>query len=432
MSNSEKAVKFASDLHVGKLVQKWKPKLATCPYQRMTIRDKEQPGLMLLIGLAAASYAVQFSKRRRVVGKVSDYKLDQVRDLVRPWRQLMADGGDPADERKAKREAERQARLAAREKEKADREAARVKVAGSVDATIERFIERHVAKLKTAHRMGGYLRTVAKAWRGRMVAEITRRDVRDLVDKLEDRPASRDLALAFITSYLEWCLNEDLVPANVARGIKRIRSETENARDVILDDRQLKAVWQASERLDLAHHRAVVQLMILTGQRRSEIAGLTWDDIDWQGMTFKIDAARYKTGRAMTIPMTPLVAQILRGLEKTRGGGKYVMSGRGRKPFSTFSAMKEEIEQNIITPMPDGGWCWHDLRRTLRSGLSRLGVRPDIGERVIGHTVGNTISRTYDRFDYMQEKRDALLKWEAHLIGAGVAPEPVVIQLKRA
>ena len=163
----------------------------------------------------------------------------------------------------------------------------------------------------------------------------------------------------------------------------------------------------------------LVRLLILTGQRRDEIAGARWAEIAPDLSVLTVAPSRMKAKIANAVPMTGAAVAILRALPRFTAGD-FVFSGQtGAQPFSGFSKAKARLDKAIGDIAP---YTLHDLRRTVRTRLAELGVTPFIGELVLAHTQKG-VHGIYDTHRYSAEKRDALERWEARLLSL-VAPEP--------
>jgi integrase len=157
----------------------------------------------------------------------------------------------------------------------------------------------------------------------------------------------------------------------------------------------------------------------LTGQRRDELAGAAWGEIDLDKGLLTISAGRMKAKAGHSVPLTPAAVEMLRGLPRF-ARGDYVFSGMaGDRPFSGFSKAKARLDRATGKIAP---YTLHDLRRTVRTRLSELGVAPFVAELVLAHKQQG-VAKVYDLHRYDAEKRAALEKWEAKLL-AILAPEP--------
>lgn len=211
-----------------------------------------------------------------------------------------------------------------------------------------------------------------------------------------------DRALAYFTSALNWqaAQDDEFTPPRLT-GLRRVKGG--QGRERVLDDAEIRAIWRAAERAGT--FGAVVRFLLLTGQRRGDVYGMAWGELD--GSTWTIPAARYKTGRDHVVPLSKAARAII---EAQPRNGPLVFSGRDGKPLSTGGNRKRLFDKAITTAggTPLQPWTVHDLRRTARTLMGRSDVRPDIAERVVGHAVGNAVAQIYDRHRYLDEKRDAL------------------------
>jgi integrase len=150
-------------------------------------------------------------------------------------------------------------------------------------------------------------------------------------------------------------------------------------------------------------------MLLLTGCRRTELATLEWSDVNFVEQTIVIPGERYKNGKPHLIALSRQAMALL--AELPRLGDRYVFTATGRKPLNAFEKRKEWFDALLDPPIDFG---LHDLRRTTRTGLSRLRVPWDIAERVLGHTQRG-VARHYDHHDYADEKRQALQLWADHI-----------------
>jgi integrase len=180
----------------------------------------------------------------------------------------------------------------------------------------------------------------------------------------------------------------------------------------VLDDKELRKVWLAAD--GLGHpYTGIVKLLILTGQRRSEISGLRWSEIDTDERVLHLPAARTKNGLAHDVPLSAPAQAIIADLPRIVDADPVFTVKR--QPVTGFSKAKERLDS--ASGVTD--WTLHDIRRTVASGLQRLGVRLEVTEAVLNHRSGSTagIVGVYQRHDYADEKRTALEAWANHIDG---------------
>ena len=222
------------------------------------------------------------------------------------------------------------------------------------------------------------------------------------MDKVEDNagPVAADLTLSIIRSISNWyATRDDNYVSPVVRGMRRSKPK-ERARDRILSDDEIRAVWKAAEANGT--FGAFVRLALLTGQRKDKIASMKWADLD--GAVWHIPSEEREKGNAGDLELPAAAIEIIEQQSRF-ASNPYVLAGRGGGHFNGFSEGKKAFDAKVKIPH----WTIHDLRRTARSLMSRAGVRPDIAERVLGHAIKG-VEGIYDRHDYDAEKAEALKK----------------------
>ncbi len=206
----------------------------------------------------------------------------------------------------------------------------------------------------------------------------------------------------------------------------------------MLTDAELAEVWRATEG-GSAKARAFVRLLILTAAREMEVADIATGEVDRAAGRWRIPGARTKNGEGYMVPLSPLALAELAAVwpDHTKAGPDWRLLGAiAGSGFRGFSKLKARIDATIqanrqraaaatggaAEPIPP--WRWHDLRRTARTGMTRLGVPRDHAEAAINHVSGRSkLERTYDRHDYVEEIVDALARWQAH-VAALVTAQP--------
>ena len=275
----------------------------------------------------------------------------------------------------------------------------------SFKAVAENYIERHVKsnRLRSQAEIERILeKHIYPSWQDREFASIRRGDVTRLLDMVQDAngPGAADHVLAIVRGLMNWyaARADDYVPP-IARGMRRTDPKSRK-RARILDDDEIRAVWAVAE--GNGSFGAIVRLALLTAQRREKIAALRWDDVTVDGVwNIKTEDREKGNGGALVLPEAALA--IIRA-QKRVGDNAFVFAGRGDGHFNGFSPCKRAFDQKV-GDLPR--WTLHDLRRTARSLMSRAGVRPDVGERVLGHALTG-IEGVYDRHSYRDEKAEAL------------------------
>lgn len=275
------------------------------------------------------------------------------------------------------------------------------------------FLARHVEK-KELRSKGEIERQldcyVYPEWRNEPFLEIRRKRVADLLDKIEDRKAGEtgdmggavmaDRVLATLRKLFNWyeVRNEDYA-SPIVRGM-RVSSAKERARDRILGDDEIRALW--ADWTSAGTFGAFLKTCLLTAQRRAKVLSMRWEDISPEGV-WTIPAEAREKVNAGTIKL-PAMALAIINAQPTVTGNPYVFAGRGKTPIGNIGNDKARMDKRVALEKP---WTIHDLRRTARSLMARAGVRSDVAERTLGHVIAG-VEGVYDRHDYLEEKGEAL------------------------
>jgi integrase len=230
----------------------------------------------------------------------------------------------------------------------------------------------------------------------RPIAEIKRTEIIRLLDQIEDDngPAAADNALAVIGRVMNWhASRSDDFRSPIVRGMARTKPK-ERARDRILTDDELRAVWAQAEANGV--FGAFICFILLTAARRAEASAMSWSEVD--GDDWTLPAARNKTKVDLVRPLSKAAMAVLE--EQRRAACPFVFSVNGKRPITGFSEAKGAFDKAL--PLPR--WTLHDLRRTARSLMSRAGVPTDHAERCLGHVIGG-VRGVYDRYEYYAEKQ---------------------------
>lgn len=369
--------------------------------ERTVYWDKSQPGFGLMVTSAGhRSFVCQYrsagiSRRMTINGGLS---LKDARREARALQGKVAKGADPLAE-KRKKEGEAKNTLRAVAEEYFGREGKKLRSADLREATLERLVY---------PRLGS-----------RQIDSIKRSEINRLLDSIDDErgPVMADQVLAIVRRIMNWhASRSDDFRSPIVRGMARTSSKA-RARARILDDAELKAIWRAAEDSTGAFG-ALVKFLLLTSARRSEAARMTWGELS--GADWTLPATRNKVKVDLIRPLSPTAQAVLGRLSKA---GKYVFTTDGYRPLGGFSKAKREFDKACGVK----GWTLHDLRRTARSLMSRVGVSSDHAERCLGHVIQG-VRGTYDRHEFYDEKRLALEKL-ANQIERIVNPQDNVVLL---
>ena len=222
-------------------------------------------------------------------------------------------------------------------------------------------------------------------------------------------PGEKEHAHRIGRTFFRWCIGQHILDASPMD--RMTKPAVGKARERVLSEDELKAVYQAALGLASGFHRLVC-LLIHTGGRRGEITALRWQNIGQEAIT--LPAETTKGGRTRTIPIGPATKAVLDRFPKM---GEYVFPAARQVHDNTtvmtgYSAAKRAFDQECGVT----SWTLHDLRRTYATGLQRLGVRLEVIETLLGHVGSRAgIVGVYQRYGYEPEMRDAVAKWEGYL-----------------
>jgi len=250
---------------------------------------------------------------------------------------------------------------------------------------------------------------VIPSWGRRSIHEIGKRQVIELVTEVSARgtPAAANKLLKVVKTFFGWCVGRAILDLSPAKGVPALARE--RTRDRVLDDDELARILRAARQIN-GPYGGIVELLALTGQRREEVAQLTWDEVDVASQTWTLPAFRTKNGKRHIVHLSKEAIAVLMRTPKL---GKFVFSLTGTKPFQSFSAAKRELDK--LSDISD--WRLHDLRRTCVSGMARLGVAPHVADKVLNHQTGTIsgVAAVYQRHEFLAERKDALERWGSHV-----------------
>jgi integrase len=286
-------------------------------------------------------YQVGDRQRRMAIGKAPALPLDKAREIAAQLHAKVKLGGDPAGDK-----AESQARAGETFEHCMARYLERRRTEGNLRPSTYREIERHLVRnLKALHPI-----PIHRVDRRAIAVELAR--------LAEEAPVQANRTRGSVIKFLKWCAGEGFIDANPAAFTNK---NAEHARDRVLKNEELKAIWHALSGDD---YRDVVRLLALTGARANEMAQLRWSEIDLARGVIVIPAARTKNRRAHFIPMSATVRAILEA--RPQQDGRDLVFGRGQGGFAGWAQAKRRLDVQVKIPP----WVIHDLRRTASTVLA--------------------------------------------------------------
>lgn len=257
---------------------------------------------------------------------------------------------------------------------------------------------------------------VLPAWRDRKIVDIRRADVRDLLEGLEGAVLPNRV-LTLVKTVFRFALSRDWIDVSPAEGIRKPQVEQE--RDRVLTMADMAQIWKAAELLGYPFG-PYIRLLALTAQRRTEVAGMRWADLDLDAAMWIIPAADTKGERKHFVPLPASAVESLKALPRL---GIYVFTTDGRTHMTNYAKLKARLDGFIAaTGGKVDAWRLHDLRRSAATHMVRLGVLEEVVGRVLNHAVKGVTARVYALHTYGPEKRHALVAWADEIGRATNAP----------
>jgi integrase len=370
--------------------------------------DEALPGFGVRVNPTGKVWVVQYraagKSRRETLGRVDTISLDVARETARKTLARVQLGADPLAE---KAYAEALSRV-------------------TFEAVAARYLKHAQVRLK-ARSYEEVERHIKKHWsplQGLPVHKIERALIATNLERIaeDSGPVASNRARSALSSLFAWAMGTGLVEANPVVGT--IAAAQEVSRDHVISDVELAAIWNACRDDD---HGRIVRLLILTGQRRDEVGGMKWQELDLANHLWTLPASRTKNSLAHEVPLPETAIAILLNTPK-RERREYVF-GEGKGGFSGWSKSKKLLDVRIagagaaIQP-----WRLHDLRRTVATRLGDLGVLPHVVEAILNHVSGHKagVAGIYNRSLYRSEKRNALTLWDAHVQALHSTASPIL------
>lgn len=318
--------------------------------------------------------------------------------------------------------------------------AAAAKSTATLGEVVPRYLDARQGELRPATHSEA-TRYLKRSWaplHALPIDAITRQNIVGVVDELErtSGKVAADRARTSLSALFGWAIDRGYLDSNPTLNV---RSRAQNgARERVLTEAELVEVWKACFDDD---HGRIVKLLILTGQRRTEIGDLAWPEVDLEKRQIDLPERRTKNGRPHIVPLSTAALGIVKSL--SRSLDRELVFGRGAGGFSGWSKSKAELDARIAKarakaahksmakPMP--GWTLHDLRRSFVTHISERGfAQPHVVEAIVNHISGAKagVAGVYNRASYLVEKRQALELWGAHVTALVAGRESNVVAMR--
>jgi integrase len=296
---------------------------------------------------------------------------------------------------------------------------------------VEKYLPYVARKLKAATYSGVVLH-LRKHWSPLHAYELQNLERRHVAAELSQiaansGPYGANRSRAALSALFAWAIGEGLADANPVVGTNKATEET--ARDRVLSDNEVGLVWRHA---GAGQYGAIVRLLLLTAQRREEVAAMQWSELRLDEGLWSLPASRTKNGRAHDAPLSQATIEILRAQREQPG--RELVFGEGAGPFQGWSNAKKALDKRLQAAGMTAPWRLHDLRRTAVTRISELGVLPHVVEAILNHISGHKagVAGVYNRASYAAEKRQALDLWAGHILALAEGTASTIVSLRRA
>ncbi len=344
-------------------------------------------------------YVYHGRQRRMTLAQYPAVRLAQARKTALNVKNDVAKGIDPATKKQADRAAPTLKELA------------------------DEYLERHAKKRKRSWREDErIINTYLKEWHDRKAGDISRREVISLLDDIADRaPVQANRVLSLLRKLYNFGLIRERVEANPAHKVPAPGTEVE--RDRIYEADEMRKLWETFQ----GATGDIYKLILITGQRQSEVAGMRWDELDFDDASWTVPGERMKSKRVHLVPLSSIALEVLRNVPRVSDKHVFPSPTRPDQSIANLGKAAKRIKQQ--SGIAD--FRSHDLRRTCGSNITKRGFSRFIMDRVLGHLEPGVGAR-YDRHDYLKEKRAALRSWGRRLqeIISGEPASAKVVELR--
>ena len=359
-------------------------------------------------------YRSKGQRKKLTLGNAKTLTLGEARALAGKYWGVIEGGGDPHGDKVAERQQVQLKRQEVIEEEQL-----------GVELLWEKYMQLVASQLRSRDEKDRiFKRYILPGVHGHRVDKITKGHALKIIDALvaEGKRRMADKVRQEGAAFFQWLVEREHVDRNVFAGVRKA-SAFKSIRTRVLSDDEVRAIWRASE--PEGRWGLWIRLLILTGARNMEVRGARWSELEVEERKWTIPAQRSKNGRSHTIYLTEAMLTLIAEVPRFKGVDfMFPAAGNDKRPMSGDQKVKDRIDKKMREEFRQVGakepdnWCLHDFRRTIATGLQRLGFRPDIADQVIGH-VGSTrggAGAHYLHHGYEAERREALKAWSAHIM----------------
>jgi integrase len=364
------------------------------PSKRLDFRDELMPGLVLRISTSGTKTfclhkRINGKMRRLTIGRFPIMSLADARERVRQVLYEIETGRFE------------------------DRTGIEVEAKRTLGDVIPDYIEKHAKIHNRDWKRKEALLAKFTTLHGKRIGEIKRADVVKACDVIvKTAPVSANRALAHLKHLMSWCVESGIIDASPISGMKPRAKE--QPRERVLTDDELGALWAACGDEGYPFGDCM-KLLMLSGQRRAEVAEMRWSELDLENRLWTLPSSRAKNGKQHTVPITDAMLEVLRKTPRFFNSD-YVFTTTGKSPVSGFGRVKDRLDKAL----PEGTepWIIHDLRRTMSTNMAVLGVPQPVTEALLNHKTGvvSGVAAIYNVYSYADEKREALAQWSKHVM----------------
>jgi integrase len=284
-------------------------------------------------------------------------------------------------------------------------------VTDTLENVVNEYRQRKVNALRSAYEINRVIdRELLSRWRDKSIHEISRRDILAALDEIMARgsPASANYAHRVLRALFNWAIGRGIVEKSPCIGLSK--PAPVNARSRVLSDDELREVIFAARKTNRPFG-AIVELLALLGQRRSEVAEMTWQEVDIEKKIWTIPVVRTKNSKSHFVHLAPRSLEIIQAQPKV---SELVFPTPSGKPFTEFAKVKAQLDKDSGVT----NWVLHDLRRTVVSGMASLRIAPHVADKVLNHQSGTIsgVAAVYQRHEFLTERQAAMELWDGHVL----------------